>query len=217
MHRRDTNQDNEPIRPASLVLYLTKAKKNQRDVFTCFDVIYRTQSIGTGLQREYRNKERKVSPEINFWLNKKIFLSFVFMASFSTRAANPTNFKTPLFQRSYLFLPLAVDKPCCCKGIPAPHNTEPCEQICPQHRVFHAWVRTLCPKSQDTSIGQPHAAWDLISVISHNVPFLSSYILQSNNCKLLQQTQNRKRFPPRQLLIWELQERNKTSPYFTET
>lgn len=47
-----------------------------------------------------------------------------------------------------------------------------------------------------------HCMGDLISLILYNIPFLSSHILQSNNHKLLQQIQNRKMFPPRQLLTW---------------
>lgn len=44
---------------------LKPQKSEERDVFTCFDVIYRTQSIGSGLQRGCRKGERKISPEIH--------------------------------------------------------------------------------------------------------------------------------------------------------
>lgn len=45
---------------------LPKPKKSEkRDVFTCFNVIYRTQSIGSGLQRRCTKGERKISPKIN--------------------------------------------------------------------------------------------------------------------------------------------------------
>lgn len=59
-----------------------------------------------------------------------------------------------------------------------------------------------CVPTPRTHQWSAHCMGDLIRLILHNVPFLSSHILQSNNHKLLQQIQNRKMFLPGQLLTW---------------